>query len=162
MKTQFTLAVLLLAFVSPSNVCTAQTRALANRSAEPDTAEIDKTITLDGLIEHGEQSSWSTSKGVAVEGYAVQIEKELDGDYHLVLATHANENDASKWVIAEVTPQWRKKSSSLSEDHLRTLFGFKVRVTGWLYYDSNEKEPDPRGTKWEIHPVTNLEVVQAG
>ena len=35
-----------------------------------------------------------------------------------------------------------------------TLVGKKVRVTGWLYWEPDEEQGDPRGTRWEIHPVT--------
>ena len=37
---------------------------------------------------------------------------------------------------------------------LRKLVGTKVRVTGWLYFGPDPNQPDPRGTRWEIHPVT--------
>ena len=161
MRTLLALAMPLLFIFSPLTVCTAQTKALADRSAQPRADDINTSITLDSLLAHSGQSDWSTSKAAVVEGYVVQIEKEEDGDYHIVLASRANENDATKWVITEITPQWRTKSPSLSVSHLRKLYGDEIRVTGWLYYDANEKEPDPRGTMWEIHPVTKLEVLKA-
>jgi hypothetical protein len=29
-------------------------------------------------------------------------------------------------------------------------------VTGWLYYEPDEDQPDPRGMRWEVHPVTEI------
>jgi hypothetical protein len=39
---------------------------------------------------------------------------------------------------------------------LRELVGTKIQVTGWLYFEPDEEQPDPRGTRWEIHPVTAI------
>ena len=160
MKPLIAFAVLLCSSL-PFQPSMAQTRASANRTAPPGASDIDTRITLDSLLVHSAQGDWAKSKAAAIEGYVVQVEREEDGDYHLVLAADANEKDASKWVITEITPQWSKKSASLSGAHLRALYGKQVRVTGWLYYDSAEREPDPRGTLWEIHPVTGIEAISA-
>ena len=41
-------------------------------------------------------------------------------------------------------------------DELEKLRGKKVRATGWLYWEPDEDHPDPRGTRWELHPVTSI------
>ena len=135
-------------------------KALRGRSEAPKAAEIDATATLDALLAKKEKSSFSEAKGATVEGYVVQVEREEDGDVHVTLAGAAGEPDTRKWVIVEVTPAWQKKTASLSGDALRKLHGKKVRVTGWLFYEPGEEQPDPRGTLWEIHPVTEIVVLQ--
>jgi len=100
---------------------------------------------------------WLARKGATVEGYVVQLEREEDGDYHVMLAPSARETDSKKWVVVEVTPAWQKKSAALSGDSLRKLHGKKVKVTGWLYYEPDEEQEDPRGTRWEIHPATEIQ-----
>ena len=138
---------------------TPEAKALRNRSAAPKPAEIDPAATLESLLAKKDKSAFSESRAATVEGYVVQVEREEDGDYHLTLAAAAGEPDSRKWMIVEVTPAWQKKSADLAPAKLRQLQGKKVRATGWLYYEPDEDQPDPRGTKWEIHPVTSIAVV---
>lgn len=134
-------------------------KVMKERMTAPTAAEIDKSINLDALVAKNGEKDWSTSKAAALEGYVMQVEKEEDGDYHMVLTSKAGETDTKKWVIVEVPPAWQKKNPSLSGAKLRDLFGKKVRVTGWLFYEPDPSQPDPRGTRWEIHPVTNIEII---
>src|SRR5262245_39044244 len=106
--------------------------ALKNRTAAPKPADIDAAVTLDALLAKNEAGAFSTSKAATVTGHVVQVEKEEDGDIHMVLAGAKGETSTTRWVIVEVTPGWQKKASSLSERHLRGLVGQRVRVTGWL------------------------------
>jgi hypothetical protein len=138
---------------------TPEARALQSRSTDPKATDIDAAATLDSLLAKGGKSAFSQSRGATVEGYVVQIEREEDGDYHVTLAAAAGEPDSRKWMIVEVTPAWQKKGGDLAPAKLRQLHGKKIRVTGWLYYEPDEDQPDPRGTKWEIHPVTSITVV---
>ena len=134
--------------------------ALKNRSAAPTKANLDTGVNLDALLTKSGKTDWSEKKGATIEGYVIQVEREEDGDYHLALASQAGETNTAKWVIVEVTPAMRKTKAALSEARLKQLNGKKVRVTGWLYYEPEENQPDPRGTRWEIHPVTDLTVVE--
>jgi hypothetical protein len=136
---------------------TAAEKKLRGRSVAPKPAEIDSAVTLDAMLSKKDETAFSDAKGATVEGYVVQVEREEDGDYHVTLAPAAGETDTKKWVIAEVTSAWQKKSAALSGDSLRKLHGKKVRVTGWLYYEPDEDQPDPRGTRWEIHPATEIQ-----
>ena len=133
-------------------------RVLKNRRIAPGQNNIDKAATLKALLDKKNEKDWSTSKGAVIEGYVLQIEKEEDGDYHIVLAEDKGENDTNKWVIVEVTPAWRTKKASLSAARLNALHGKKVRVTGWLFYEPESDQVDPRGTRWELHPVTEITV----
>ena len=134
--------------------------ALKNRATRPKQADIDKDVTLEGLLAKKDMSGFSTSKGATVEGYVIQVEKEDDGDFHIAMAPTAGETDTQKWVIVEVTPAWRKRNASMSDAKVKQLHGKKVRVTGWLYYEMDDDQKDPRGTKWEIHPVTDITVIK--
>jgi len=70
------------------------------------------------------------------------------------------ETDTRKWVIVEVTPAWRAKGRGMSEQAIRARYARHVRVTGWLYYEPDAGQPDPRGTRWEIHPVTSIVAIR--
>jgi hypothetical protein len=135
---------------------TAEEKKLKGRSTAPATGDLDSAVTLDALLSRNDKAAFSDAKGATVEGWVVQAEKEEDGDVHLTLAPEKGGTDTRKWIIAEVTPAWQKKSASLNEDSLRKLVGTKVKVTGWLYYEPDPNQPDPRGTRWEIHPVTAI------
>ncbi len=66
--------------------------------------------------------------------------------------------------IAEIPPRIRARESGFDLNRLRLLAarGLKVRVTGWLMFDSEHPEqPNQRATIWEIHPVTHVEVWSA-
>ncbi|HWN99988.1 MAG TPA: hypothetical protein VNS63_12055 [Blastocatellia bacterium] len=138
----------------------AASKKLKNRRTPPTQADIDKTLTLAGLLDKKAKSDWSETKAAVIEGYVVQIEKEDDGDIHIVLADDRQESDTNKWMIVEVTSAWRKRKTSLSDARLRQLHNKKIRVTGWLFYEPEEEHADPRGTRWELHPVTDVSVVQ--
>jgi hypothetical protein len=132
-------------------------KAKKARTAEPKDSDIDKSASLESLLAKKGPKDWSDSKAAVIEGKIVQIEKEPDdGDYHVTLAPAGSETDTTKWVIVEVTPAWGKKKPALSPASVDKLRGKTVRVTGWLFYEPEEPHHDPRGTNWEIHPVTNL------
>jgi hypothetical protein len=137
-----------------------KSRALKNRRSPPGQNNIDKAATLKSLLDKKNETDWSSSKGAVIEGYVIQVEKEEDGDYHIALAEDKGENDTNKWVIVEVTPAWRTRKASLSDSRLKQLHGKKVRVTGWLFYEPDTDQVDPRGTRWELHPVTDISVIE--
>jgi len=82
-------------------------------------------------------------------------------------------------IIVEITPRLRVKvfeslglENTANNKELRKLIiGKKVRVTGWLLFDSEHKinsyNINPRrktktiwrATCWEIHPITNIELL---
>ena len=136
-----------------------ENRALKNRRSAPGHNHIDQAVTIQNLLDKKNASDWSTAKGAVIEGYVIQIEKEADGDYHMFLAVEKQENDTNKWVIVEVTPNWSTRNGSLSAARIKQLHGKRVRVTGWLYYEPDASQVDPRGTRWELHPVTNITVI---
>lgn len=134
-------------------------KALKNRRTAPAQNSLDKAATLSSLLDKKNETDWSTSKGAAIEGYVLQVEEEEDGDYHIAMAEHKGESDTNKWIIVEVTPGWRSRKASLAPARLKQLHGKRVRVTGWLFYEPEEDQVDPRGTRWELHPVTDITVI---
>ena len=130
--------------------------ALKQRKAAPKDAEIDSAVTLGILLEKHDKGAFPTAKAARVEGTLVQVETEEDGDIHMTLAPEGHEHDTGRWVIAEVTPAWQKQDKSLKLEALKQHRGKKVTVTGWLYYEPDDEHNDPRGTLWELHPVTSV------
>ncbi len=131
-------------------------KALQGRTTAPKAPDIDAAVTLEGLLKSG-PADLSQSKGATVEGYVIMAEREEDGDVVLFLAAKPDETSTTNWVIVEVPPHWQGKSSTLSRKELLSLHGKKVEVTGWLFFDPDGV--DPRGTKWEIHPVTSIKAM---
>jgi hypothetical protein len=133
--------------------------ALKGRTVAPKDADIDSSASISSLLAKKGQNDWSSAKGAILDGYVVMAEKDPDGDVVVFLAANAGETSTTKWVIAEVPPAWQKMNAALSENSVRGLLGKHVKVTGWLFYDAND-QADPRGTRWEVHPVTQIDVVK--
>ncbi|HVT34038.1 MAG TPA: hypothetical protein VHE37_00530 [Nevskiaceae bacterium] len=131
-------------------------QALKARSAAPKDADINPAVTLGALLSQSGEKDWSTDRAARIEGYVIQVELEPDGDVHLVLAGAAHEPDTRKWVVTEVPKAVRDRSKSLSVSALRKLVGRQVHVTGWMYWEPDDDSQDPRGTRWELHPVTSV------
>jgi hypothetical protein len=132
---------------------------LKMRAVAPKAAEIDKAATLEALLEKRAESDWSNTKGAVIEGTVVQVEREHDGEVHMALAPAGGETDTKKWMIVEFTPAWQKRNAAFAPAKLGGLVGKKVKATGWLFYEPDAESPDPRGTRWELHPVTALSVL---
>lgn len=134
--------------------------ALKNRTTAPAEGTFDHSVTLAGLLAKPGAKDWSVEKAATIEGYVIQAVKSDDGDYRLSLAAKPGETDVKKWVIVEATPAWQTKEPSLAEAKVadRGLVGKKVRAIGWLFFDE-AKVAFPRGTNWEIHPLTSLETL---
>ena len=115
------------------------------------------------------------SLGVRVTGYLIHAkESEPEScngysdslrDFHIWIADNPAHSKA-EGMIVEMTPRWKsihpewqlRELDRLAERHAT------VRVTGWLMWD--EEHPDEvgksRGTQWEVHPVTMVEIFQNG
>jgi hypothetical protein len=140
-----------------SNTQSTQTQALKDRRNAPAGSDLDPSVNLQRLLDKNQPGDWPETKAGVIEGFVQRIAKKNDGDYHIVIASAANEPDRNKEMIVEVTPYWQNSVEVFSEDKLKQLTGKRVRVTGWLFYDPNEEHQ--RGTRWELHPVTDITVV---
>ncbi|GAC1520391.1 MAG: hypothetical protein NVS2B16_27420 [Chloroflexota bacterium] len=81
-------------------------------------------------------------------------------DWHLWLGAHPHALHALTF-FAESTERVRAREKGFNLERLRLLaaHGTKVRVTGWLMFDSEHPEqPGDRATLWELHPVTAIDV----
>lgn len=139
---------------------TPEQKAMKGRTTAPAAADMDAKVTLDAMLANGKPDAFSSKHGATVEGHVMQVEREEDGDYHIVLAANAGETDTKKWVIVEVPKAWQEKSpDTMGGKVLRGLRGKHVRATGWVYWEPETEGPDPRGTRWELHPVTKIETL---
>jgi hypothetical protein len=158
---------------------------LKNRTASPQPADYDTTVTLEKLLAPGDDTNrWSTNLAARVEGEVIDVAyagSEATNcfdprrrDVHILIATRKGAAK-SEHVVLEVTPplaemaaeqglDWREQSLH-SE-----LVGHWVQFEGWLYFDVGHAEESEntapgnpenwRATAWEIHPVTKITVLR--
>ncbi len=158
---------------------------LKNRTAIPRAADFDSGVTLDALLQPGDDSSrWSNDRAARVQGQVLDVAyarpeatncfNPCRRDIHIVIA---KQNGAAKTeqVVVEVTPnasEWTAQQGvDWSEQRLQAqLVGHWCEFEGWLYFDAGHAEesenihpqrPDNwRATAWEIHPVTKITVIR--
>jgi hypothetical protein len=158
---------------------------LKNRTTPPQRADFDALVTLSSMLEPGEDwSRHSPSQAARIEGYVVYVGKgglELANCYlpcgrdtHINVALRPDASPREQ-VVLEITPRMRdaarRRGLDWSEETLgRELLGHWCHFEGWLFFDWNHageaQNTAPQGlsnwraTAWELHPVTNLEVVR--
>lgn len=156
---------------------------LKNRTSLPQESDFDANVTLESLLQPGnDQSRWLTSRAARIEGYVVSVGEagvELANcyvrrDIHINLA---NTQDApvTHQVVLEVTPpmqDWaRSQGWDWSAEKLEgDLVGRWCRFEGWMFFDKTHageseniapgRKGNWRGTAWEIHPITRFEIVR--
>ena len=163
----------------------ARAHRLKNRTALPQVADFDPRVTLDALLQRGnDHDRWSTDHAARIQGLVVDVAyagaeatncwNPCRRDIHILIA---NRKDAPKieQVVLEVTPLLRDWAASQgmdwSEETLQSqLVGHWSEFEGWLYFDIGHDEESEnvapgnaenwRGTAWEIHPITRIRVVQ--
>jgi len=161
-----------------------QLHRLKNRTAFPQAADFDSRVTLDALLQPGDdRNRWSTDHAGRVQGYVIDVAyarpeatncfSPCRRDIHILIA---NRKDAAKneQVVLEVTPSLREAVSGQgmdwSAETLQSqLVGHWCEFEGWLYFDVGHAEesentaphhPDNwRATAWELHPITKITVV---
>ena len=131
---------------------------------------------------------WSTNRGATIEGYVFFVkpggaetcnchasDKTLyDTHIELTVGSLPSETDGSQQVIVEVTPRIR---DLMNKQHIdwstktlkKTIQGQRVRITGWMFWDDEHRNKSEntnphdssnwRATAWEIHPITNIEIL---
>ena len=160
---------------------------LKNRAVFPEETDFDKTLTLQKMLEPGnDRDRWSTGKAAEVTGYVADVKvggvetcncKAKDPDHrdtHIELVLNAMNFTNAQKVIVEVTPRMRNIMQAKGEDWstraMRDKFlGRWVKVKGWLLFDSEHahqaentnpgNERNWRATSWEIHPIVSIETV---
>ena len=115
--------------------------------------------------------------GVAVEAFLIRVQSEGaesnnchstasdDVDFHLWIGGN-RDDDRDRSIVAEMNPRLRALHPAWNLATLRPLAAQRthVRFTGWTMLDP--EHPDQvgktRGTIWEIHPITAVQVDQGG
>lgn len=158
---------------------------LKNRTTFPQAADFDSRITLDALLQPGNDTDrWSANRAARIQGHVIDVAyagseatncfSPTRRDIHILIANH---KDAKKneQVVLEVTPNlndWAtQRGMDWSEQTLHAqLVGHWVEFEGWLYFDVGHAEEaentapnNPtnwRATAWEIHPITKITVIR--
>lgn len=158
---------------------------LKNRTALPRESDFDPRITLDALLQRGDDTNrWSTNRAARIQGEVIDVAyagseatncfNPYRRDIHILVAMHkgAAKNEQ---VVVEVTPnfeEWaRQQGIDWSEQTLHAqLVGHWCEFEGWLYFDVGHSEESEntapnnpenwRATGWEIHPVTKITIIR--
>ena len=158
---------------------------LKNRTSFPTATDFDSRITLDALLQPGDdRERWSTDRAGRIQGEVIDVAyarpeatncfSPCRRDIHIIVATR-KEVTKREHVIVEVTPNLRdwaaRQGNDWSEETLQAqLVGHWCEFEGWMYFDLGHAEesenispgkPDNwRATAWEIHPVTKITVIR--
>lgn len=116
------------------------------------------------------------ARGVSVEGHVQRILRAADGDLHLDFAPDSLGSALGPYLVAEITPGFRKGSTRWTYERLLELFRpvrggetrwerdpRRLRLSGYLLYDdAHSSRPLRRDypqalVAWEVHPVTRIE-----
>jgi hypothetical protein len=158
---------------------------LKNRTALPQANDFDSTVTLDALLQPGDDSSrWSTERAARIQGEVIDVAyagneaancfSPFRRDIHILIAM---QKGAAKreHVVLEIPPKlydWASRQGmDWSEQTLqKQLVGHWCEFEGWLYFDVGHAEESEntapnnpnnwRATAWEIHPITKITVVR--
>jgi hypothetical protein len=181
---------LVLALNCPSTGIALTSRAaslhrLKNRTTFPQPGDFDSRVTLDALLQSGNDSNrWSNDRAARIQGQVIDVAyarpeatncfNPCGRDIHILVA---KQKDAGKseQVVVEVTPRLRawaaNQGMDWSEETLHAhLVGHWVEFEGWLYLDAGHTEESEninpgnpenwRATAWEIHPITRFTVIK--
>jgi len=152
---------------------------LKNRTSLPKATDFDSRITLDALLQPGDDTNrWSTDRAGRIQGEVIDVAyagpeatncfSPCRRDIHILIATR-KEATKSEHVVVEVTPNLR--AINWSEETLqKQLVGHWCEFEGWLYFDVGHAEESEnispgkadnwRATAWEIHPITKITVIK--
>jgi hypothetical protein len=158
---------------------------LKNRTALPQPGDFDSHVTLDALLEPGDDTNrWSVDRAARVQGLVIDVAyarpeatncfNPCRRDIH-ILISNRKDPPKTEQIVVEVTPNLGNWAAShgidWSEETLQAqLVGHWCEFEGWLYFDvghdeeSENTRPRDRGnwraTAWELHPVTKITVVR--
>ena len=158
---------------------------LKNRSRLPEAADFDTSVTLDALLQPGDDSDrWLNERAARIQGEVLDVAyahpeatncyNPCRRDIHIVIGNR-KEAPKNEQVVVEVTPNlgdW-----AIEQGHDWTVKTLQARLVGhwcefegWLYFDVGHAEEAEntapgnaenwRATAWEIHPVTKITVIR--
>lgn len=133
-----------------------------NRWNFPQATDIDNSITIEKLLQEGEdRNRFTQDQAVEITGYVYDVKvggvetcncktkNNLFRDTHIEITPSATETTPDKRVIVEVTPRIRQIleeqgidwSTTTLQDKNNGIIGRTVQIQGWLFYDfSHENE----------------------
>jgi hypothetical protein len=134
-------------------------------------AEEAKTVVLDGFL--------AMAKDGGQEGVNCGSATRLDTHLELVDTDAIDPSqNRSQHVIAEITPWFHEAIPSWSTDDVGKYASYvnvykasgqknppgRIRVSGYLFFDEAHVSGAAswRGTAWEVHPITKIEVFENG
>lgn len=158
---------------------------LKNRTIIPQAADFDPGVTLDALLQRGDdRNRWSVDRAARVQGLVIDVAyagseaancfNPCRRDIHILIANR-KEAPKTEQVVLEVTPNLRDWAGAegvdWSEETLQAqLVGHWCEFEGWLYFDVGHAEESEntapgnpenwRATAWEVHPITKITVVR--
>ena len=152
---------------------------LKNRTSLPTATDFDSTITLDAILQPGDDTNrWSNNRAARIQGEVIDVAyarpeatncfNPCRRDIHIALATRKGAAKTEEMVV-EVTPNFQ--TAAWSEETLQSqLVGHWCEFEGWMYFDAGHAEESEnifphklgnwRATAWEIHPVTRIAVIR--
>ena len=157
---------------------------LKNRNTLPGPGDFDNAVTLNALLQPGDdRNRWSNTRSARIEAYVVSVAAgplELTNcgvpgrrDTHIHVGVRSGAGPREQ-VVVETTPRLddyaRTQGWDWSAASLKQFEGRRVRIEGWLFFDAGHAEESEnvspgrsenwRATAWEIHPVTKFEIVE--
>lgn len=158
---------------------------LKNRTGFPNAADFDLKVTLDALLQPGDdRNRWSMDRSARVQGLVIDVAyagaeaanclNPCRRDIHILIAKR-KDAPKSEQVVIEVTPRLRdwaaQQGMDWSEETLQAqLVDHWCEFEGWLYFDEGHAEESEhispgkadnwRATAWEIHPITKIIVIR--
>ena len=154
---------------------------LKNRTAFPQAADFDSRVTLDQLLQPGDdRNRWSTERAARIQGQVIDVAyagieatncfSPCRRDIHILVAKQKGVAK-NEQVVVEVTPNLQQQGIDWTEQTLQAqLVGHWCEFEGWLYFDVGHAEESEntaphnpsnwRATAWELHPVTKITVIK--
>jgi hypothetical protein len=158
-----------------------------NRFVAPGTGAFETRVNMLAMLAPGDDTNrWNDQRAGTLTGFVVSVQvggvetcnckttRAAYRDTHIALAVSENATAPTKLVHVEVTPRIRLQKAAQGIDWSTAALGQRlagkwVTVRGWLLFDfmhMNESENTAprhagnwRGTAWEIHPVTDIQVL---
>jgi len=159
-----------------------------NRFDIPDSSDINRSVTFQVMLDADEEPIlFEEGQAAEIIGYVILVKKggeetcnckkkdtaHIDSHIEMVL-NPLDSGDKSKILVVEVTPRLQRKMKAQGLDWtprgLKNAFRGKwVKVTGWLFFDGEHADETSqsgnahfwRGSAWELHPVTSMELTSA-
>lgn len=171
---------------SPAPPIAQQLNYMKNRSSGPKAKDIKPSITLDAMLATGKDNNrWSDNSAAEIEGVVFDVKPGgiestncraqalADRDTHIEIVRSLDDSGPTRRMIVEVTPRLRAialgRGLDWSTHALQTLIGHRVKIRGWMLFDfehvdesentAPKRRDNWRATAWEIHPVTDITVL---